>query len=168
MKRTFITIIGALCIVVASATMAVASTAAPKSAARSNATGATSASSGFPTVCPPAAVVGKALRLTVSKPTVPMYLKGRALECKYGSGKSQATISYSSDARKAFLTQETSLPKGSVVVVTNLGKGVAAYLVLPDVLHVQDGTLECVIETEVVTAQSHEEALAKVLLKSYW
>ncbi|MGD0985585.1 MAG: hypothetical protein ABSA65_17505 [Acidimicrobiales bacterium] len=168
MKRTFITIIGALCIVVASATMAVASTAAPKSAARSNATGATSASSGFPTVCPPAAVVGKALGLTVSKPTVPMYLKGRALECKYGSGKSQTTISYSSDARKAFLTQETSLPKGSVVVVTNLGKGVAAYLVLPDVLHVQDGTLECVIETEVVTAQSHEEALAKVLLKSYW
>jgi len=113
-------------------------------------------------------VVGKALGLTVSKPTVPMYLKGRALECKYGSGKSQTTISYSSDTRKAFLAQEASLPKGSIIVVTNLGRGVAAYLLLPDVLHVQDGTLECVIETEVVTAQSHEEALAKVLLKSYW
>jgi len=168
MKKSLITIISALCIVVASATMAVATTTAPKSAARSNATGATSASSGFPTVCPPAAVVGKALGLTVSKPTVPMYLKGRALECKYGSAKSQTTISYSSDTRKAFLAQEASFPKGSIVVVTNLGKGVAAYLLLPDVLHVQEGTLECVIETEVITAQSHEEALAKVLLKSYW
>ena len=168
MKKTFITIIGALCIVAASATMAVATTTAPKSVARSNATGALSASSGFPTVCPSAAAVGKALGLTVSKPTVPMYLKGRALECKYGSGKSQTTISYSSDTRKAFLAQEASLPKGSIIVVTNLGRGVAAYLLLPDVLHVQDGTLECVIETEVVTAQSHEEALAKVLLKSYW
>ena len=168
MKKTFITIIGALCIVAASATMAVATTTAPKSVARSNATGALSASSGFPTVCPSAAAVGKALGLTVSKPTVPMYLKGRALECKYGSAKSQTTISYSSDTRKAFLAQEASFPKGSIVVVTNLGKGVAAYLLLPDVLHVQDGTLECVIETEVKTAQSHEEALAKVLLKSYW
>jgi len=168
MKKTFIAIIGALCIVAASATMAVATTTAPKSVARSNATGALSASSGFPTVCPSAAAVGKALGLTVSKPTVPMYLKGRALECKYGSGKSQTTISYSSDTRKAFLAQEASLPKGSIIVVTNLGRGVAAYLLLPDVLHVQDGTLECVIETEVKTAQSHEEALAKVLLKSYW
>ncbi len=168
MKKTFITIIGALCLVAASATMAVATTTAPKSVARSNATGALSASSGFPTVCPSAAAVGKALGLTVSKPTVPMYVKGRALECKYGSGKSQTTISYSSDTRKAFLAQEASFPKGSIVVVTNLGKGVAAYLLLPDVLHVQDGTLECVIETEVKTAQSHEEALAKVLLKSYW
>ncbi len=168
MKKTFITIIGALCLVAASATMAVATTTAPKSVARSNATGALSASSGFPTVCPSAAAVGKALGQTVSKPTVPMYVKGRALECKYGSGKSQTTISYSSDTRKAFLAQEASFPKGSIVVVTNLGKGVAAYLLLPDVLHVQDGTLECVIETEVKTAQSHEEALAKVLLKSYW
>jgi hypothetical protein len=168
MKKTFITVIGALCIVAASASMAVATTTAPKSAARPNATGASSASSRFPTICPPAAVVGKALRLTVSKPTVLMYAKGLALECKYMNGKSQTTLSYSSDTRKAFLAQEASLPKGSIVVVTNLGKGVAAYLLLPDVLHVQDGTLECVIETEVVTAQSHEEALAKVLLKSYW
>lgn len=168
MKKTFITIISALCIVATSATMAVATTTAPKSATRSNATRAASASSGFPTVCPPVAVVGKALGLTVSKPTVPMYLKGRALECKYGSGKSQTTLSYSSDTRKAFLAQEASFPKGSIVVVTNLGKGIAAYLLLPDVLHVQKGTLECVIETEVVTAQSHEETLAKQLLKSYW
>ncbi len=167
MKKTFITIIGALCIVAASATMAVATTTAPKSAARPNPTGVLSASSGFPTICPAAAVVGKALGLTVAKPTVPMFLKGRTLECKY-SGKNQTTISYSSDTRKAFLAQEASLPKGIIVVVTNLGKGVAAYLVLPDVLHVQDGTLECVIATEVSTSQAREEALAKVLLKSYW
>jgi hypothetical protein len=73
--------------------------------------GASSAFSGFPTICPPAAAVGKALRLTVSKPTVPMYLKGRALECKYMTGKSQTTLSYSTDTRKAFLAQEASLPK---------------------------------------------------------
>ena len=82
--------------------------------------------------------------------------------------KNQTTLSYLSDTRKAFLAQEASLPKGIIVVVTNLGKGVAAYLVLPDVLHVQDGTLECVIATEVSTSQAREEALAKVLLKSYW
>jgi hypothetical protein len=168
MKKTFITIIGALCIVAASATMAAAATRAPRPAARSTMAGAVSASSGFPTICPPAAVVGKALGLTVSKPTVPMYAKGLALECKYGSGKSQTTLSYSSATRTAFLASEKSLPKGSIVVETNLGKGVAAYLLLPDVLHVQDGTLECVIETEVSVAQAHEEALAKVLLKSYW
>jgi hypothetical protein len=167
MKKTLITIVSALCIVAASANMAVATTTMPKSKARSTMAGVSSASSGFPTICPPAAVVGKALGLTVSKPTVPMYLKGRTLECKY-SGRNQTTISYSSDTRKAFLAQEASLPKGILVVVTNLGKGVAAYLVLPDVLHVQDGALECVIATEVSTSQAREEALAKVVLKSYW
>ena len=127
MKKTFITIIGALCIVATSATMAVATTTAPKSAARSNLTGALSASSGFPTICPPAAVVGKALGLTVSKPTVLMYAKGLALECKYMSEKSQTTLSYTSETRKAFLAAEKAFPKSSIVVVNNLGNGVAAY-----------------------------------------
>ena len=85
MKKTLITIISALCIVATSATMAVATTTAPKSAARSTVSGASSASSGFPTICPPAKAVGKALGLTVSKPTVVMYAKGLALECKYTS-----------------------------------------------------------------------------------
>ena len=70
MKKTLITIISALCIVATSATMAVASAAAPKSAGRFNVTGALSASAGFPTICPPAAVVGKALGLNLSKPVV--------------------------------------------------------------------------------------------------
>ena len=78
-------------------------TAAPKSAVRSTVAGALSASSGFPTVCPPAAVVGKALGRTVSKPTVVIYAKGLALECKYVSGKSKTTLSYMSETRKAFL-----------------------------------------------------------------
>ncbi len=168
MKKTFITIIGALCIVAASATMAGATTRAPQSASRSSVTGASSASSRFPTTCPPAGVVGKALGLTLSKPTVPMYAKGLALECKYTSKKGPTTLSYMTGTRKALLSQEASVPKGSIVVVTNLGTGVAAYLLLPDVLHVQEGTLNCVIETEASAAPAHEEALAKVLLKSYW
>ncbi|MGO9149541.1 MAG: hypothetical protein ACLP1E_06275 [Acidimicrobiales bacterium] len=44
MKKTFITLIGALCIMAISATMAVAATTVPKSAAISNVTGALSAS----------------------------------------------------------------------------------------------------------------------------
>ena len=108
MKKTFITIMGALCIVAASATMAAAATTAPKSATRSTMASAVSASSGFPTICPPAAAVGKALGLTLSKPTVPMYTKGLALECKYEytSKKGQTTLSYTSDTRTAFLASE--------------------------------------------------------------
>ena len=165
MKKTLITVISALCIVATSATMAVAATTVPKSTARSNMTGALSASSGFPSICPPAKAVGTALGLTVSKPTVVMYVKGFALECKYMSKKGKTTLSYTSETRKAFLASESALPKTSIVIVT-LGKGVAAYRMPPYLLSVQYGTLECVIETLVSAA--HEEALAKALLKSYW
>ncbi len=165
MKKTFIAIIGALCIVATSATMAVATTTAPKPAARSTMAGALSASSGFPSICPPAKAVGTALGLPVSKPTVVMYVKGFALECKYMSKKGKTTLSYTSETRKAFLAAESALPKTSIVIVT-LGTGVAAYRMPPYLLSVQDGTLECVIETLVSAA--HEEALAKQLLKSYW
>jgi hypothetical protein len=165
MKKTLITIISAMCIVAISATMAVAATTAPKSAARSNVTGVLSASSGFPSICPLAKAVGAALGLTVSKPTVVMYAKGFALECKYMSKKGKTTLSYTSETRKAFLAAESALPKTSIVIVT-LGKGVAAYRMPPYLLSVQYGTLECVLETLVSAA--HEEALAEVLLKSYW
>ena len=84
MKKTLITLIGALCIVATSATMAVATTTAPGSAARSTVTGALSASSGFAPKCPPAAVVGKALALTLSgsnstneNGTVECYYRGK-------------------------------------------------------------------------------------------
>jgi hypothetical protein len=90
-------------------------------------TGVLSPSSVFPTKYPPSAVVGKALGLTVSKPTVVMYAKGLALECQYTGGKGKTPLSYTSETREAFLAEENSLPKTSIVVVTNLGKGVAAY-----------------------------------------
>ena len=166
MKKTFITIISALCIVATSATMAVATTTAPKSAASSNVTGALSASSGFPSICPPAKAVGTALGLPVSKPTVVMYAKGLALECKYMSKKGKTTLSYTSETRKAFLAVEKALPKTSIVILNNLGRGVAAYRMPPYLLSVQYGTLECVIETLVSVAR--QEALARQLLKSYW
>ena len=165
MKKTLITVISALCIVATSATMAVASTTAPKSGARSSVSGASSASSGFPSICPPAKAVGTALGLTVSKPTVVMYAKGLALECRYVNKRFKTTLSYSSDTRKAFLATENALPKASIVVVT-LAKGVAAYRLPPYVLNVQEGTVECIIETEVSAA--HQETLAKALLSSYW
>jgi hypothetical protein len=160
MKKTLITIISAMCVVAFSATMAVATTTAS-----STITGALSDSSGFPSICPPAKAVGTALGLTVSKPTVVIYAKGFALECKYMSNKGKTTLSYTSETRKAFLAAESALPKASIVIVT-LGKGVAAYRMPPYLLSVQYGTLECVIETLVSAA--HEEALAEVLLKSYW
>ena len=166
MKKTFITIISALAVVAMSATMAVATTTAPRLAARSNVSGASSASSGVPTICPPAKAVGSELGLTVSKPTVVMYAKGLALECKYMSKKFKTTLSYSSATRTAFLAMEKALPKTSIVVLNNLGSGVAAYLLPPNSLFAQEGTVECVIETEVSAV--HQEALAKVLLKSYW
>jgi hypothetical protein len=166
MKKTLITIISALGIVAMSATMAVATTTTPRLAARSNVSGASSASSGVPTICPPAKAVGSELGLTVSKPTVVMYAKGLALECKYMSKKFKTTLSYSSATRTAFLAVEKALPKTSIVVLHNLGSGVAAYLLPPNSLFAQEGTVECVIETEVSAV--HQEALAKVLLKSYW
>ncbi len=166
MKKSLITIVSALCIVAASATMAAATTRAPKSAARSIMAGAVAASSRFPTTCPPAAVVGKALGLTVSKRTVLVYVKGLALECKYVSGKSQTTLSYTSETRTAFLTAEKAFPKSSVVVVNNLGTGVAAYRISAYGLYVQYGTLECILSTMASTADLG--ALAMALLKSYW
>ena len=166
MKKILITIVSALCIVATSVTMAAATTRAPKSATRSTIASAAAASSRFPTTCPPATVVGKALGQTVSKPTVLVYAKGLALECKYMSGKSQTTLSYTSETRTAFLAAEKAFPKSSVVVVNNLGNGVAAYRISAYGLYVQYGTLECVLSTMAGTAD--QAALAKALLKSYW
>jgi hypothetical protein len=98
-----------------------------------------------------------------------MYAKGLALECRYMSKKGKAvktTLSYSSATQSAFLAVEKALPKTSIVIVTTLGKGVAAYRLPPYVLYVQEGTVECIIETEVSAA--HQEKLAKALLSSYW
>jgi hypothetical protein len=154
MKKSLITIVSALCIVAASVAIA----------------GAVAASSRFPTTCSPAAVVGKALGLTVSKPTAPVYAKGMALECDYTSGKGKTmkttVLSYTSETQNAFLAAEKALPKSSVVVVTNLGKGVAAYRITAFGLYVQDGTLQCIIST--TASPAHQVTLAKVLLKSYW
>ena len=110
-----------------------------------------------------AAAVGKGLGLTVFKPTVVTYAKRLALECKYVNKRFKTTLSHSSDTRSAFLAEETAT---SIRVVPKLGKGVVAYLLLPVVLYVQKGTVECTIETEVGATQ--EKALAEVLLKSYW
>ena len=161
MKKTFITIIGALCIVAASATMAGATTRAPQSASRSSVTGASSASSRFPTTCPPAGVVGKAPRADSLQTNCSHVRQGTGSGVQVHEQKRPDDPLLHQQHRKALLSQEASFPKGSIVVVTNLGTGVAAYLLLPDVLHVQEGTLNCVIETEASAAPAHEEALAQ-------
>ena len=55
-------------------------------------TGAVSAKTSFPTKCPPAAPVGKALGLHVTGPTVVAHMAGMALECQYKSAKLKTTL----------------------------------------------------------------------------
>lgn len=72
-------------------------------------------------ICPPAAAAGKGLGLAVFKPTVVIYAKGLALECKCTSKKGKTGLSDSSDTRSAFLAEEKSLPKTSIRVVSSPG-----------------------------------------------
>ncbi|MFZ2056484.1 MAG: hypothetical protein WAV54_03630 [Acidimicrobiales bacterium] len=135
MKKTLITLISALCIVATSATMAVATTTAPKSAARSNVTSISFASSGFPTTCPPAAVVGRSLGLSLSRPVAtkepgtPYWL----LNCIYSATPAIArnpVIEWQKETPAAFSAAEkTAIKTEHAVAVANLGKGVAAYRV---------------------------------------
>ena len=191
MKKTLITLISALCIVGTSATMAVATTTA-----RSITSGAASASSGFPTICPPGGVVGKALALTLSKPAVtkesgtPFWL----LNCKYTATPAipmNPSLEWQKQTAAVFSTAEkTAIKSEHAVAVPGLGD--AAYRVpysalnaaLSSPLYVLKGGVVCTVDawfgsmsSPAVTvggvkvhleSTAHLEALAKVLLKSYW
>ncbi|MFZ0059810.1 MAG: hypothetical protein WAL35_07175 [Acidimicrobiales bacterium] len=169
MKKTFIILIGALCIVAASATMAAANTTAPRSAARSTMAGATSASSGFAPKCPPFGVVGKALGLTLSGShftneygTVECYYTSKGTSVPKANIQwltSQARATFSSD-EKFYKSLKTAVP------VTNLGTGVTAFGVPSTFLEFLKGTALCTIKAGASVA--HLEALAAELLKSYW
>jgi hypothetical protein len=196
MKKTVIALIGALCIVAASATMAAAtSTTTPRLAARSTIMGASSASSGFPTKCPPAAVVGKALKLTLSKPAVtkdgaPFWL----LICKYSAHPAitaNPLLEWQKETAATFSSAEKTAIKSEHAVVVH-GLGDAAYRVpysplaaaLGSPLYVLKGGVACSIDawfssasTPAVTVDgvkvhlesvAHLETLARELLKSYW
>ncbi len=196
MKKSLIIIVGALCIVAASATMAAAATWAPKSAARSTMAGAVSASSGFPTACPPAAVVGKALGLTLSKPAVtkepgtPYWL----LNCKYSATPAitaNPLLEWQKQTPAAFSAAEkTAIKSEHAVAVSGLGN--AAYRVpysalnaaLSSPLYVLKGGVVCSVDAWFSSTSRpavvvggikvhlestvHLETLAKELLKSYW
>ncbi len=191
MKKTFIAVISALCIVGTSATMAVATTTA-----RSIVSGASSASSGFPTICPPAGVVGKALGLTLSKPAVtkesgtPFWL----LNCKYTATPAitaNPLLEWQKQTPAAFSAAEkTAIKTDHAVAVPGLGD--AAYRVpysalnaaLSSPLYVLKGGVVCTVDAWFSSMSSpavvvggvkvhlestaHLETLAKVLLKSYW
>ena len=169
MKKTLITLISALCIVATSATMAVAATTAPGSAARSTVTGALSASSGFAPKCPPAAVVAKALALTLSGSHFTN--ENGTVECYYtrkGSSVPKANIQWLTHLAQATFSSDKKFYKslGSAVLVTSLGKGVAAFGVPSTFLEFVKGTALCTIKAGV--SLPHLVTLAKELLKSYW
>ncbi len=164
MKKTIITLIAVLALAIGTtATEATAGTTAKATSAARPAVSALSASLAVPTTCPPAGVVGRALGLTVSKPTVVMAAAGFALECQYKNGTGKQTLSWEKETQAAFLSGERAI---GVKPITGLGKGVQAYSVSPHVLSVQRGTVACTIEAGVNLA--HLETLAIELLRSYW
>jgi hypothetical protein len=196
MKKSLITIISGLCIVATSATMAAASTTVPKSAARSTVAGASSASSGFPAVCPSGALVGKALGLTLSKPAVtkesgtPFWL----LNCKYTATPAipaNPSVEWQKQTPALFSAAEkTAIKTEHAVAVPGLGD--AAYRVpysalnaaLSSPLYVLKGGVVCTVDAWFSSMSSAAvvvggvkvhlestaqlETLAKQLLKSYW
>jgi hypothetical protein len=163
MKKTIITLIATLGLALGTTAAAAASTTA-KFAASPIMTGALSASSGFPTKCPPAAPVGKALGLSVSGPTVVSYAAGLALECQYASGQNKFTVTWEKESRAGFLAEEKFL---GVKPVTGLGAGVAAYSTASLNLMFQKGSLGCTIEAYGISFK-RIESLAEVLLRHYW
>jgi len=169
MKKTLITLIGALCIVAASANMAVATTTAPGSAARSTVNGASPASSGFAPKCPPAAVVAKALALALCGSHFTN--ENGTVECYYtskGSSVPKANIQWLTHLAQTTFSSDKKFYKslGTAVLVTSLGKGVAAFGVPSLFLEFLKGTALCTIKAGV--SLPHLETLARELLKSYW
>jgi hypothetical protein len=163
MKKTIITLI-ALGLTLGTTAAAAAASTTAKFAAKPTMTGVLSASSTFPTKCPPAAPVGKALGLHVTGPTVVSHAAGLALECQYTSAKGKTTLTWENQTRAAFLSMEKTL---GVKPITGLGTGVAAYSNSSVEFAVQKGTLGCIISAYGLKI-AQMEALAKTILASYW
>ena len=165
MKKTFIILIGALCIVAASATMAAANTTAPRSAARSTMAGASSASSGFAPKCPPFAVVAKALALTLSGgPTSPTKTElWSAITQVKAPACRKRTSNGSPTKREPMFPSDQKFDKSlrTAVGETSLGTGssLRGPLHLPGV---PEGMALCTIKAEASVA--HLEVLATELL----
>jgi hypothetical protein len=162
--------VGALLTLLPAVAAAAAASTTAKFAARPIMAGVLPASSAFPTKCPPAAPVGKALGLGVTGPTVVMHVAGLALECKYTPAKGKLTLSWTKETPAAFASMEKTLgvrPGGVAQPVTGLGMGVSAYSNSSVQLAVQKGTLECTI-SYFGFKLVQMEALAKTILASYW
>ena len=200
MKKIIITLIATLGLAVGTTAIAVAANtpATAKLAARPTMTGALSASSGFPTKCPPATPVGNALGLKLTKLTVTGE-PGDALICSYSAptlpGRMfSPTIEWRDWTLSEFLSIEGSVIKHAHAINLNNPKngvtGVTAYwvpftsvkaMVLEDPLFVWKGGVACLIGawfssiTAVGThvtyhpeSLAHLKALASVFLKKYW
>jgi hypothetical protein len=158
-------VLGAVVAVLAlSGTGLTPASATAKSAARPTVTGAVSAKTSFPTKCPPAAPVGKALGLKVTGPTVVAHMAGMALECQYKSAKLKTTLSWVKQTSAAFLSLEKTV---GAKPISGLGKGVLAYSNASVQFAVQKGTLGCTISAFGFKL-TQMEALAKLLVVSYW
>ena len=169
MKKTVITIIATLGLALGTtATAATASTTA-KLAARPTMTAALFASSGFAPKCPPVGVVGKALGLTLSGSHFTN--EDGTVECYYtskGTSVPKATIQWLTYQARATFSSDKQFYKslGTAVLVTSLGKGVAAFGVPSTFLELLKGTALCTIKAGVSLAKL--TVLASELLKSYW
>jgi hypothetical protein len=138
--------------------------ATAKFAAKPAMTAAVTASSSFPTKCPPAAPVGKALGLHVTGPTVVAHVAGMALECQYKSAKLKTTLTWVKQTSAEFLSLEKTV---GAKPITGLGKGVLAYSNASVQFAVQKGTLGCTISAFGFKL-AQMEALAKLIVDSYW
>lgn len=171
MKKSIITLIATLALAVGTPAMAAATstTATAKLAARPTVTGALSASSRFAPKCPPVGVAGKALGLTLSGSHFTN--EAGTVECYYtskGTSVPKATIQWLTYKAQATFSSDKSFYTSlkTAVVVTSLGKGVAAFGVPSTFLELLKGTALCTIKAGVSLANL--TALARELLKSYW
>lgn len=163
-KKNILVLCAVVGVLVLSGTGLAAASTTAKSAARPTMSGAVSASSSFPTNCPPAAPVGKALGLDVTGPTVLSHVSGMALECQYKSAKGNTTLTWVKQTPAGFGSLEKTL---GVKPITGLGKGVLAYSNASVQFAVQKGTLGCTISAFGFKL-TQMEALAKVIVDSYW
>jgi hypothetical protein len=164
LKRNILVLCAVVGVLALSGTGLAAASATAKFAARPALTAAVTASLSFPSKCPPAAPVGKALGLHVTGPTVVAHIAGMALECQYKSAKLKTTLTWVKQTQAGFLSLEKTV---GAKPITGLGTGVLAYSNASVQFAVQKGTLGCTISAFGFKL-TQMEALAKVIVDSYW
>jgi len=129
---------------------------------------ALSVPAGIPTKCPPASVIGKALGLHLTGPTLVNHAGGVSLECQYTGGIAKTTLTWTKENQAVFLAVFKTLKKSlGAKSVTGLGPGVTAFSVLSVEFSFQKGTVACIISS-FGPKPAQMTALAEKILASYW